>query len=116
MQRAASFLLSPPPPGAKLPTPKRPKFRRGPFQPETMVHDDGYPLYRRRDNGIKYDIPHSLYDGQSYRVTNEWVVPHAHICFAKFMHTLTLRAADLSEPLSTFTSIFKKDLIVSLQK
>lgn len=42
-----------------------------PFQPETIICDDGYPLYCCQNNGIGYDIPHPLYDGQSYRVTSE---------------------------------------------
>ena len=42
-----------------------------PFRPETVICDDGYPLYCRRNNNVGYDIPHLLYDGQLYRVTNE---------------------------------------------
>lgn len=55
-----------------------------PFQPETVIRDDGYPLYRCRNNGMGYDIPHPLYDGQSYCVTNEWVVPHSPYLLRKY--------------------------------
>ena len=27
------------------------------FQEETIMQDDGYPLYRRRNNGQTFDIP-----------------------------------------------------------
>lgn len=36
------------------------------FQPETVIRDDEYLLYCRRNNNVGYDILHLLYDGQLY--------------------------------------------------
>lgn len=55
-----------------------------PFQEATQVRDDGYPLYRRRNNNAGYDIPHPLYQGQTYWVRNEWVVPHNPFLLQKY--------------------------------
>lgn len=44
------------------------------FQPETIIHDDGYSLYCCQNNGMGYDISHLLYNRQSYQVTNKWVI------------------------------------------
>jgi hypothetical protein len=54
---------------------KRPcakKFLKA-FCEETIVNDNGYPTYRRRDTGVT----HRLKRGQSvFEVDNRWVVPY----------------------------------------
>lgn len=37
-----------------------------PYQPETTIQNDGYPLYCCRNNGRGYIIPHPLFKGQEY--------------------------------------------------
>ena len=41
-----------------------------PFHGETKMDENGYPQYRRRDNGITYDL------SNGYKVDNQWVVPY----------------------------------------
>ena len=43
------------------------------FSTETVVPEDGYPLYRRRDNGERVE---EKVDGTSVWLDNRWVVPY----------------------------------------
>lgn len=46
------------------------------FLPETVVQENGYPLYRRRNNGRYYEIPHPQNRTHKFRMDNRWVVPY----------------------------------------
>ena len=54
------------------------------FQLDTMIRDDRYLLYHRRNNRQGYTIPHPLFEGQEYKVTNEWVVPYNSFLTCKY--------------------------------
>ena len=44
------------------------------FQPETEIHEDGYPLYRRRDTGRQ--VPKYVKGRGVVYLDNRWVVPY----------------------------------------
>ena len=47
------------------------------FQEETMVQDDGYPIYRRRNDGIEISIPRrGAGTSDSIALDNRWIVPY----------------------------------------
>lgn len=50
------------------------------FAEETTVGPNGYPIYRRRNNGTT--LPSSDRDG--LRIDNRWVVPHNQFLAAKY--------------------------------
>ena len=45
-----------------------------PFQETTVVEEDGYPIYRRRNNGRTWEVPIS--GGRVFRCDNRWVDPY----------------------------------------
>ena len=52
------------------------------FQSETLLQENGYPLYRRRDNGIT--VPNSA---RTFNFDNRWVVPHSpYLCLRYKAH------------------------------
>jgi hypothetical protein len=51
------------------------RFPKG-FQAQTEVQEDGYPLYRRRDNGDKVMVPRPRFPGQTIFLDNRHVVPY----------------------------------------
>ncbi len=44
------------------------------FTPETVDNNDGYPAYRRRDNGRHLIVECPKHSGRQVRVDNRWVV------------------------------------------
>ena len=47
------------------------------FQEETVVQEDGYPLYRRRNNGQSFDIPLQIIGAPvSFQFDNHWIVSY----------------------------------------
>ena len=47
------------------------------FQEETVVQEDGYPLYRRRNNGDSFDIPLQVNGAPVlFQFDNRWIVPN----------------------------------------
>jgi hypothetical protein len=44
------------------------------FQPETEIHEDGYPLYRRRDTGRQ--VPKYVYGRGIVYLDNRWMIPY----------------------------------------
>jgi hypothetical protein len=60
--------------GQELPTCVK-RFPKG-FQPETMVQEDGYPLYRRRNNSDKVAVPRPRFPGETVFLDNRYVVPY----------------------------------------
>ena len=53
------------------------KFYPKPFQRSTTLGEDGYPLYRRRDDGRAYDVGR-------HKVDNSWIVPYNPYLSAKY--------------------------------
>ena len=53
------------------------KFYPKPFQPFTTMDEDGYPNYRRPDDGKTYEINH-------HHVDNRWIVPYNPYLSARF--------------------------------
>ena len=53
------------------------KFYPKPFQPFTTMDDDGYPNYRRPDDGKTYEI-------NRHEVDNQWIVPYNPYLSARF--------------------------------
>ena len=47
------------------------------FQEETIIQENGYPLYRRRNNGQSFQIPlRGQQFGGTYNMDNRWIVPY----------------------------------------
>ena len=46
------------------------------FSPVTVVHGDGYPEYRRRDDGRSISVPLPGRPGETIDLDNRWVVPY----------------------------------------
>lgn len=46
------------------------------FLEETSVQENGYPLYRRRNNSSTYEIPHPQDRNQKFTIDNRWIVPY----------------------------------------
>ena len=46
------------------------------FSPVTIVREDGYPEYRRRDDGRYIPVPRPDYNGETAHLDNRWVVPY----------------------------------------
>lgn len=46
------------------------------FLEETSIQKNGYPLYRRRNNGSTYEIPHPQDRNRKFKIDNCWVVPY----------------------------------------
>lgn len=46
------------------------------FLEETTIQENGYPLYRRRNNGSSHEIPHPQNRNQKFTMDNRWVVPY----------------------------------------
>ena len=46
------------------------------FLEETSVQENGYPLYRRRNNGSTHEIPHPQDRNRKFTMDNRWVVPY----------------------------------------
>lgn len=46
------------------------------FFEETTIQENGYSLYRQRNNGSIYDIPHPQNRNQKFTMDNHWVVPY----------------------------------------
>lgn len=53
------------------------KFYPKDFQPYTRMDNDGYPLYRRRDDGRAYQVGDHMLD-------NRWVIPYSPYLSAKY--------------------------------
>lgn len=51
------------------------------FLPETVVQENGYPLYRRRNNGRYHEIPDPQDRTHTFRMDNRWVVPYNPFLF-----------------------------------
>lgn len=58
-----------------------------PFQPETTFDLDGYPLYRRRDNG-------AVVDKNGTHLTNQWVVSHNLDVLKKYQAHINVEACN----------------------
>ena len=46
------------------------------FLEETSIQENGYPLYRRRDNGSTHEISHPQDRNRKFTMDNCWVVPY----------------------------------------
>ena len=46
------------------------------FLEETSNQENGYLLYRRRNNGSTYEIPHPQDRNRKFTIDNRWVVPY----------------------------------------
>lgn len=46
------------------------------FSPETVVQENGYPLYRCQNNGRYHEIPDPQDCTHTFRMDNRWVVPY----------------------------------------
>ena len=46
------------------------------FSPVTVVHEDGYPEYRRRDDGRSISVPLLGRAGETVDLDNRWIVPY----------------------------------------
>lgn len=69
-----------------------------PFYAETTIDEDGYPIYRRRNNGVQAIKGKVTFDNRS-------VVAHNRYLLLKYKATLTWSGAiDLGQ-LSTYSSI-----------
>jgi hypothetical protein len=47
-----------------------------PFSAQTTVNHDGYPEYRRRDDGRTWEVPNPKRPGSPTVCDNRWVVPY----------------------------------------
>ena len=45
-------------------------------QETTMVQENGYPFYRRRENRRIHSIPDKNFPGTRYEIGNQWVIPY----------------------------------------
>lgn len=55
-----------------------------PFSPATVVREDSYPEYRRRDNGDTFTVPKPRCPGQTIVRDNRWVVPYNPYLLQKY--------------------------------
>jgi hypothetical protein len=79
------------------------------FQETTQLSNDGYPLYRRRDNGQSF-MKMSRVDPNKppFRYTNQWVVPHnLHVCYRYNAHVNLQAAQSIMSPKYLFKYITK---------
>lgn len=79
------------------------------FQETTQLCNDGWPLYRRRDNGEHYMKPSRRYPDQPpFRYTNEWVVSYnLHLCHRYNAHVNLHAAQSIKSPKYIFKYITK---------
>ena len=79
------------------------------FQETTLLSNDAWPLYRRRDNGEYFMKPsrvNRVYP--PFRYTNQWVVPHnLHICHPYNAHVNLQAAQSIKSPKYIFKYITK---------
>ena len=54
------------------------------FCPHTVVHEDSYPEYRRRDNGDSFEVPKPGFPGETIVRDNRWVVPYNPFLLQKY--------------------------------
>lgn len=54
------------------------------FQEETVLQNEGYPLYRRPRNGRTVSKPSAITPNQIEEMSNEWVVPHCPKLLLKY--------------------------------
>ena len=54
------------------------------FSPVTVVHEDRYPEYRRRDNGDFFTVPKPGCPGETVVRNNRWVVPYNPYLLQKY--------------------------------
>ena len=62
--------------GARDGPPKCTKRYPRNFFKETSIQENGYPLYRWRNNGSTHEIPHPQDQNQKFTIDNHWVVPY----------------------------------------
>ena len=79
------------------------------FQETTQLRNDGYPLYRRRDNGEHFMKSSRLHsDDAPFRYTNQWVVPHnLHLCYRYNAHINVQVAQSFISPKYLFKYVTK---------
>jgi hypothetical protein len=46
------------------------------FTETTIIHEDGYPEYRRRDDGRTFTVRKPGFPGQQVVRDNRWIVPY----------------------------------------
>ena len=54
------------------------------FNSETVVHEDGYPEYRRRDDGRRFTVPAPGRNGQQVELDNRWIMPYNPYLLRKY--------------------------------
>ena len=54
------------------------------FSPVTVVHEDGYPEYRRRDDGQSISVPLPGRGGKTVELDNRWIVPYSPYLSRKY--------------------------------
>ena len=54
--------------------PKYTKYYLRNYLEETSIQENGYPLYRRCNNGSTYEIPHFQDRNQKFTMDNYWVI------------------------------------------
>src|SRR6266849_140798 len=54
------------------------------FADRTLIREDGYPEYRRREDGQTFTVPKPGYPGQQVVRDNRWVVPYSPYLLQKF--------------------------------
>ena len=54
------------------------------FASETRIVEDGYPEYRRRNNGQTFTVPHPQIPGQVVVRDNRWIVPYNPYLLQKY--------------------------------
>ena len=55
-----------------------------PFTDQTLIHEDGYPEYCRRDSGETFTVRKPGFPGQEVVRDNRWVVPYSPYLLQKF--------------------------------
>jgi hypothetical protein len=55
-----------------------------PFTDRTVIHEDGYPEYCRRDNGQTFTVPKPGFPDQQVVRDNRWVVPYNPCLLQKY--------------------------------
>ena len=86
-----------------------------PFQQETIITEDGYPLYRRRNTGLSFTLQVRTGRGNIMAVIdNRRVVPYSPYFSFRYKHISMCRFLGLLRQLSTFTSTSTRVEIVPL--
>jgi hypothetical protein len=65
------------------------------FTETTIIYEDGYPEYRRRDDGRTFTVRKPGFPGQQVVYDNRWIVPYNLYLLQKFRSHINVEVCAL---------------------